>query len=78
VLRALNPVNKNGAHISDFMKINPNVLSWGDITFPVKLRDIDKFERLNPKYALNVYAIKNGKEIYTLRVSKLIPPNISY
>jgi hypothetical protein len=72
VLRALNPVNKNAARISDLMKINPNVLNWGDITFPVKLRDIDKFERLNPKYAINVYAIENGKEIYTLRVSKLI------
>jgi hypothetical protein len=75
VLRALNPVNKNAARISDLMKINPNVLNWGDITFPVKLRDIDKFERLNPKYAINVYAIENGKEIYTLRVSKLIPPD---
>jgi hypothetical protein len=30
---------------------------------------------LNRKYAINVYAIENGKEIYTLRVSKLIPPD---
>jgi hypothetical protein len=55
------------------MKINPNVLNWGNMTFPVELRDIDKFERLNPKYAINVYGIENGKEIYTLRVSKHHP-----
>jgi hypothetical protein len=73
ILRALNPVNKNAARISNLMKINPNVLNWGNITFPVKLRDIDKFERLNPKYAINVYATENGKETYTLRVPKLIP-----
>jgi hypothetical protein len=44
VSRALNPVNKNAARISDLMKINPNVLNWGGITFSDKLRDIDKFE----------------------------------
>jgi hypothetical protein len=42
------------------------------MTFPVELRDIDRFERLNPKYAVNVYGIENGKDIYSLRVFNLI------
>jgi hypothetical protein len=69
ILRALNPVNKNAERISDLKsKISP--LNWGNMTFPVKLKDIGKFEKLNPNYAVNVMGLA-GTCVYPLRKSNV-------
>jgi hypothetical protein len=58
LLRAVNPVNKNAERISD-LKSKISTLSWGNMTFPVKLKDIDKFEKLNPNYAVNMFRFEH-------------------
>jgi hypothetical protein len=67
VLRAINPVIKNAERISD-LKSKISTLNWGDMTFPVKLKDTSKFEKLNPNYVINVMGLE-GTCIYPLRKS---------
>ena len=47
VLRYLHPVQKNGERINDFKKYE-NDLNFKGIDFPVKVKDIQKFENNNP------------------------------
>jgi hypothetical protein len=68
-LRALNPVNKNAERISD-LKSKISTLNWVDLTIPVKLKDIDMFEKLNPNYAVNVMGF-DGTCVYPLRKSEV-------
>jgi hypothetical protein len=63
----LNPVNKNAERISD-LKSKLSTLNWGNMTFPVKLKDISKFEKLNPNYAVNAMGL-DGTCVYLLRKS---------
>jgi hypothetical protein len=67
LLRAVNPVSKNAERISD-LKSKASTLNWGNMTFPVKLKDIVKFEKLNPNYAVNVFGL-DGTCVYLLRNS---------
>jgi hypothetical protein len=73
ILRALNPVNKNAERISD-LKSKISTLNWGNMTFPVKLKDIGKFEKLNPNYAVNVMGL-DGTCVYPLRKSDVNTDN---
>ena len=70
VTRALNPVDKNAERITRLLREQSQTLRWGGMKFPVKLRDIDKFERLNPRIAINVFGYEE-KKIYPLRISGL-------
>jgi len=63
VTRALNPVDKNAERITRLLREQSQTLRWGG-------RDIDKFERLNPRIAINVFGYEE-KKIYPLRISKL-------
>ena len=47
VLRALNPVRKNGENIDKILKYKENTLNMNGIKHPVSLKDINKFESLN-------------------------------
>jgi hypothetical protein len=47
ILRAFHPVNKNAERISG-LKNKISTLNWGNMTFPVKIIDIDKLETLIP------------------------------
>jgi hypothetical protein len=49
-------VNKNAERISD-LKSKISTFNWGNMTFPVKLKDIGKFEKLNLNYAVNVMGL---------------------
>ena len=69
VTRALNPVDKNAERITKLLREESNSLRWGDMKFPVGLREIDKFERLNPGIAINVFGNEEDKKIYPLRNS---------
>jgi hypothetical protein len=73
ILRAVNPVNKNADRISD-LKPKISTLNWGNMTFPVKLKDIGKFEKLNPNYAVNVMGL-DGTFVYPLRKSDVNTDN---
>ena len=44
-------------------------LNFTGIEFPVKLRDIDRFEKQNEGIAVNVFGLK-GTKVYPLRISE--------
>jgi len=46
-------------------------LNFKGIEFPINLKDIDKFERLNPEIEVNVFGYE-AECVYPLRISKLI------
>jgi hypothetical protein len=69
VTRALNKVDTHPERITKLLKQQAQQLRWGDIKFPVKLNDIDKFENMNNNLAINVFHIE-GKYISPLKISK--------
>ncbi|PFX18804.1 putative uncharacterized transposon-derived protein F54H12.3 [Stylophora pistillata] len=67
VTRALNPVQSNPTRITKILKKQAEKLVWGDIKFPMEVKGIDRFEKLNPEIGVNVYMYENG--LNPLRVS---------
>ena len=70
VLRALNPVEKNSHRIDGNLKSKINTLNMEDIKYPVTLKDVSKFERLNPDIAISVYEYDESYSVNPLRISK--------
>ena len=68
VMWAPNPVDKGPQRITKLLRKQSKILKWGDLKFPVKLRDIDKLKKLNPRISINVFG-HEGKNIYPLRIS---------
>lgn len=54
VLSALYPASSNPSRLSHYKKYE-NKLNFTGIDFPVKLNQIDKFEKLNPNISINIY-----------------------
>ena len=69
VLRALNPKNNNPKRIDGALKSKVDTLDTGDIKYPMSLKDINKFERLNSDIAISVFAYDEDYKIYPLRIS---------
>ena len=70
ILRSLHPREKNDYRITDLIEYE-NSLNTRGLTFPMKVKDISKFERLNPDIPkINVFSINDEKNIYPLRESK--------
>ena len=70
VLRYLHPVQKNGKRISDLKKYE-NDLNFKQINFPVKVKDITKFENQNSDLpGINVFSLDDKNKIYPLRHNK--------
>ncbi|CAH3155093.1 unnamed protein product, partial [Porites evermanni] len=71
VLRYLHPREKNDCRLKDLEKYEFSLKTKG-ITFPMKIKDITKFEKLNPDLpGINVFSVDDKKTIYPLReVSK--------
>ena len=70
VLRYLHPKEVHGERLSDLKKFE-NDLNFKDIYFPVKVKDITKFEKLNsylPK--INVFSIDQNNKVYPLIVNR--------
>ena len=66
VLRYLHPREKNDTRLGDLKQYEFSLNTKG-ITFPMKVKDINKFERLNPDLPkINVFSI-DDKTIYPLR-----------
>ena len=69
VLRYLHPREKNDSRLTDLKKYEFSLNTKG-ITFPMKVKDITKFEKLNPNLpGINVLS-NDGKTIYPLREVK--------
>ena len=70
VLRYLHPKEKHDNRLSDLKKYEFSLNTKG-ITFPIKVKDITKFENLNPDIpGINVFSIDDNHTIYPLREVK--------
>ena len=73
VLRYLHPKGKNAELLTD-LKQKENSLNTKGIKFPVKLKDISKFEKLNPDLpGINVFSVNERKKFYPLRMAQRDP-----
>ena len=73
VLRYLHPVQKNAPRINDLREYE-NDLNFKGIDFPVKLKDITKFENQNPDLpGINVFSVNDNNKIYSLKNNEKDP-----
>ena len=67
VLRYLHPKEIHGERLTDLKKYE-NDLNFKGIDFPVKVKDITKFENNNPDLpGINVFSVNDNDKIYPLR-----------
>ncbi|PFX12742.1 hypothetical protein AWC38_SpisGene23254 [Stylophora pistillata] len=71
VTRALYPVRNNPERITKILRKQAEKLVWDSIEFPMEVKSIDRFEKLNPEIGVNVYMYKDG--LNPLRVSSKHP-----
>ena len=69
ILRALNPKDTNPDRIDKDLKSKQDTLNMKGILYPVSLRDIDRFESLNPTISVTVLGYDETDKVYPLRVS---------
>ena len=73
VLRYLHPRDKNDFRLTDLRQYE-NSLNTKGIAFPVKLKDISKFEKLNPDLpGINVFSVNERNKFYPLRMTQRDP-----
>ena len=71
VLRYLHPIEKHETRLTDIRKYE-NDLNFKGIDFPVKLKDIPKFENQNPDLPeINVFPVNDNNKIFPLRPPKI-------
>lgn len=72
VLSALFPVNRNPQRINNYIE-HADKLDFTNITFPIGLKEITKFELQNPLISINVYMYDySSKKIRPLRLCKVV------
>ncbi|CAH3143360.1 unnamed protein product [Porites evermanni] len=70
ILRYLHPRDKNDTRLTDLKKYD-NSLNTKGINFPMKLKHISKFEKLNPSLpGINVFSVNENKKFYPLRMAE--------
>ena len=70
ILRYLHPVQMNEVRLTD-LRDYENDLNLKGINFPVKVKDITKFENNNPDLPeINVFSVNDNNKIYPLRINK--------
>ena len=70
LLRNLHPREKHSTRINDLREYK-NDLNFKGIEFPVKVKDIQKFENQNPILpGVNVFSVNDNNKIYPLRLNK--------
>ena len=73
VLRYLHPRDRNEHRLTD-LKQYVNTINTKGIKFPVKLKDINKFEALNSSLpGINVFSVNENKKFYPLRMANRNP-----
>ena len=68
VTRALNPVERDAERISNILKLQAEKLNWEGLKFPMELKNIDRFEKLN-EVSVNVFGYEKLTGVYPLKVS---------
>lgn len=75
ILSALHPANKNAHRVANYIQYT-NELNFNGICFPVNVRDITRFEQLNPNISINVYIYDERKhKVSTLKMTKSVKIN---
>ena len=70
ILRYLHPREKHSPRISDLKKYE-NDLNFKEINFPVKVKDITKFENQNPVLpGINIFSVNDNNKVYPLRINQ--------
>lgn len=69
VTRALNPVVNHAERVTKVLREQAKKLYWDGLKFPLSVKDIHRFEILNPDLAVNVYIYERG--LKPLRVSNV-------
>ena len=70
ILRYLHPVDEKDKRITDLKKYEFSLNTKG-IDFPMKLKHISKFEKLNPSLpGINVFSVNDNKTFYPLKVAE--------
>jgi len=70
IARALNPVQDHPERITRQLEKHAETLNFHEISFPMKLKYIKKFEQQNPQISVNVLGYED-KKIFPLRVSEM-------
>ena len=70
VLRVLNPKNNHPERVDKDLINKQDTLNMEGIRYPVSLRDIDRFEKLNPNISITVLGYDEKEKVYPLRVSE--------
>ena len=69
ILRYLHPKEKDEERLTGLKKYEFSINTEG-IDFPVKLKHISKFEKLNPSLpGINVFSVNDNKKFYPLRMA---------
>ena len=69
VLRYLHPREKNDCRLGD-LKQYENDINQKGLIFPLKIKDISKFQELNPNIpGINVFSVNENKKFYPLRMA---------
>ena len=70
ILRYLYPREDNDSRLTDLKKYE-NSLNTNGIIFPMKLKDISKFEKINPEIpGINVFSVNENKIFYPLKMAE--------
>ena len=70
ILRYLHPNEKDSTRLTDLKKYEFSLNTEG-IDFPMKLKHISKFEKLNPSLpGINVFSVNDNKKFYPLRMAE--------
>lgn len=69
VLRYLYPREKNDCRLGDLKRYEKDINIKG-LSFPLRIKDISKFEELNPNIpGINVFSVNENKKFYPLRMA---------
>ena len=70
ILRYLHPREKNDCRLADLKQYEHELNIPKGFTFPVKIRDITKFETINPDLpGINVFSVTHDNKFYPLRMA---------
>ena len=70
ILRYLHPNEKDSTRLTDLKKYEFSLNTEG-INFPMKLKHIFKFEKLNPSLpGINIFSVNDNKKFYPLRMAE--------
>ena len=70
VVEGMYPQKRDRDRITKTSKENAKLFNWDGINFPVKLSQINLFEKNNSGLAINVLGYSKGDGIYPVRISK--------